>query len=65
MTVRVVDLPLLRIAQHAVGFSAFAELYFRLCFVFRTAVRMPFQRRFAVRGLDFLDRGSAGHASTS
>src|SRR5882672_437420 len=62
MTVRVVDLPLLRIAQHAVGFSAFAELYFRLCFVFRTAVRMPFQRRFAVRGLDFLDRGSAGHA---
>src|SRR2546429_6690890 len=43
MTVGVVKLPLLGIAQHAVSFGAFAELYFRLRFVFRIAVRMPFQ----------------------
>src|SRR6266550_2173290 len=56
MTVRVVKLPLLGIAQHAVSFGAFAELYFRLSFVFRIAVRMPFQRGFAVRGFNLLDR---------
>src|SRR5713226_228771 len=62
MTVSIVNLPLLRIAEHAVGFGAFAELYFRLGFIFRTAVRMPLQRRFAVGGLDFVDRRGARHA---
>src|SRR5260370_18001798 len=62
MTVRVVNLPLLRIAEHAVGFGAFAKLYFRLGFVFRIAVRMPLERRFAIRAFDFVDGGGARHA---
>ncbi len=62
MAVRVVDLPLLRITQHAVGFGAFAKLYFRFGFVFRTAVRMPFQSRFAVGGLDLVHRRRSRHA---
>src|SRR6267154_2927017 len=62
MTVRVVNLPLLRIAEHAVGFRAFAKLYFRLGFVFRIAVRMPLERRFAIRAFDFVDGGGPCHA---
>src|SRR6266849_1396166 len=62
VTVGVVDLPLLRITQHAVGFGAFAKLYFRFGFVFRTAVGMPFQRRFAVGGLDLVHRRRSRHA---
>src|SRR6266403_3974931 len=62
MTVRVVNLPLLYIAQHAVRFGAFAELYFRLRFVFRIAVRVPFQRRLTVRRFNLLDRRRPRHA---
>src|SRR5712691_1204403 len=62
VTVGVVDLPLLRITQHAVGFGAFAKLYFRFGFVFRTAVRMPFQSRLAVGGLDLVHRRRSCHA---
>src|ERR1700694_2964345 len=62
VTVRVVKLPLLGIAQHAVRFGAFAELYLRLRFVFRIAVRMHFQSRFAVRGFNLLDRRRSRHA---
>src|SRR5260370_28451573 len=62
MTVGVVNLALLRVAQHAVGFGTFAEPYLRLGLVFRIAIRVPFQRRFAVRGLDFVDGCRSRHA---
>ena len=56
VTVGVVDLALLRIAEDAIGFGAFAEFRLRFGFVFRIAIRMPFQRGFAVGGFDFIDR---------
>src|SRR5258708_19928741 len=62
VTVGIVNLPLLTVAQHAVGFSAFAELDFRLGFVFRIAVRMPLQRRLAVGRFDFIHRGCSRNA---
>ena len=58
----VVNLPLLRITKHTVGFRAFAEVYFRLGFVRWIAVGMPLQRRLAVCGLDFLDRRRSCHS---
>ncbi len=62
VTVGVINLSFLHIAEHAVGFGAFAKLHFRLGFVFRIAVRMPLERRFAVCAFDFVDRGSARDA---
>src|SRR5438445_10526055 len=56
VTVGVVNLSLLSVAQDAVSFGALAELHFRLGFVFRIAVRMPLQRRLAVGRFDFVDR---------
>src|SRR5260370_965970 len=56
VAVGVVKLSLLRIAQHAVCFRALTELDLRIGFVLRIAVRMPFQRRFAVGRLDLFDR---------
>jgi hypothetical protein len=56
MTVRVVNLALLLVAQDTVCFGALAEFYFRLGFVLRASVRVPLQRGFAIGGFDLLDR---------
>src|SRR5260370_21115309 len=48
MTVGVINLPLLRIAEHAVSFGPFAKLYFRLGFLFRISVPMPLQPHFPI-----------------
>jgi len=48
-----------------VGFSAFSELYFRLCFVFRTAVGCHFSAALRYRGLDFLTAAMRDTPSTS
>ena len=62
MTVGVVDLAFLRIAQDAVGFGAFAETNFGFFFIFRIAVGMPLQGRLSVGRFDLLDRGGLGDA---
>ena len=62
MTVGVVNLALLRIAQNAVGFGTFAKLNLRLGLIFGVAVRMPLQRRLAVGGLDFVNGGGSRNA---
>ena len=59
MAIGIVNLSLLRIAEHAVGFGAFAKFGFRFGLIRRVTVRMPFQRGLAVSGLDFLHRRSA------
>ena len=56
----VVTLLLFRIAQNPVGFRRFLELFFRLL-VTRIAVRMIFERQFAVRLLDFVCRSALGN----
>src|SRR5436190_2129257 len=58
MTVGVIDLFLLRVAEHAIGFGAFAKFRCCLGLVFRIAVGMPLQRGLAVGGLNFLHRRS-------
>src|SRR5262249_52992609 len=62
MSVCVIDLPFLGVAQNAVGLRALTELRFGLFFVGGIAVWMPFQRRFAVSRLNLLDRGRPRHA---
>ena len=62
VAVGVVNLPLFLVAQHAVGFRAFAEFHFGFVLVFRIAVGMPFQRRFPVRRFYLLNRGGPAHA---
>jgi hypothetical protein len=62
VTVGVIHLALLRVAEHAVGLRAFAKLYFRFGFVFRIAVGMPFQRGFPVGRLDLIHRSRACYA---
>src|SRR5215472_4320229 len=61
MTVGVVDLPFLRIAEHAVRFGAFSEFCFGLGFVFRVAVGMPFERSLAVGRLDLIQGRGMRH----
>src|SRR5580698_433324 len=62
MTVVVVNLALLRIAEHAVRFSAHAKLDFRFGFIFRIAIGVIFQRALAVRSLDLFDARGPRHA---
>ena len=62
MAVGIVDLTLLRIAQDAVGFGAFAEADFGFLFVVGIAIGMPLHGRFAVRGLDLLKGSGFGDA---
>ncbi len=62
MTVGVVDLALLRIAEHTVGFGALAELHLCLGFIFRVAIRVPLERALAIGGFDFFYRGGARDA---
>jgi hypothetical protein len=56
MAIRVINLPLLNVAQDAIGLRAFAEAVFRLFFILRAAVRVPLEGSLPVRRLDFLNR---------
>ena len=56
MSVGIVDLALLRIAENGVGFRAFAEVDLRFFLVVGIAVRMPLHRCFPIRALDVLNR---------
>ncbi len=62
MTVGVVDLALVWVAEDAVRLGAFAETDFGLFLVFRIAVGVPLEGRLAIRRFDFLDRGGLGDA---
>ncbi len=62
VTVGVVHLALLHVAEYAVGFRALAKLYFRFGFVFRIAVGMPLERSFPVGRLDLIHRSRACYA---
>ena len=62
VTVGIIDLPFLRIAEHAVGFRAFAKLYFCFGFICRIAVGMPLERSFPVGRLDLINRSRACYA---
>ncbi len=62
VTVGVVDLAFLRVAQDRVGFGAFAEADFRLFFIFGIAVGMPLQGGFAVGRLDLFHRSGFADA---
>src|SRR5262249_23525447 len=61
MTELVVALPLFSIDQDTVGFRAFLELFLRRR-ILRIAVRMILHGQFAVRALDLLLTGRAGHS---
>src|SRR6185437_1841303 len=50
---------LLRIGKDAIGFAGFAEFVLRVGFIFRIAIRMVFQRGFAIGALDLLAGGFA------
>src|SRR5580698_2545909 len=62
VSVIVVNLALLRIAQHAVRFGALAKLDFCFRFVFRVAIGVILQRALAVRRFDLFDARRARHA---
>ena len=55
VTVVVIYLALLRIAQNAIGFRAFTEANLGLFLAFRIAVGVPLQGRLSIGAFDFLD----------
>src|ERR1041385_1012077 len=61
VAILVITSALLRVHEHAIGFSAFLEFFFRLR-IARIAVRMPLHGQLAVRALDLLLGSRAAHA---